>query len=240
MAKIDQEQERKRLQERFAAMNDLELQKVAKGYRGFTEWAFQEFSAEMKRRALDWPGKGKIWEPIDEPVVSSEKAKNTKVVGQDATEPDELGEPSEPIALRSYRDMTEALTDRMVLEGAGIECYLFDENMIRLDWLWSNLLGGLKLIVKKSDAAEAEKVLQQSVPETFDVEGVGQYDQPRCPQCGSMDVSYEGLMKRVAGAGMLIGLPITVKMKGWNCHSCEHQWGIEEIGKSEKEGATPA
>ncbi len=240
MAKIDPEQERRRLQTQFAAMNDMELQKIAKGYRGFTEWAFQAFSAEMEKRGLNWPGKSQIWAPLDQPLVHSEKAQVTEMPRENSKEPDELGEPSEPVALRSYRDMTEALTDRMVLEGAGIECYLFDENVIRLDWLWSNLLGGLKLMVKKSDAEEAESVLKQSAPESFAVEGVGPYEQPRCPRCGSMDVSFEGLMKRVAGAGMLLGLPITVRMEGWNCHSCEHHWGIEEIGMSGKEGAKPA
>ena len=77
-----------------------------------------------------------------------------------------------------------------------------------------------------------ERLLGQNVPEKFDLEGAGsQYEQPRCPKCGSMDVSFEGLMKRVAGAGLFLGLPLTVKMKGWNCNSCEHQWGIEDEGK---------
>jgi hypothetical protein len=57
MAKIDPEQERQRLQARFAAMSNLELQKVAKGYRGFTEWAFQVFGAEMDRAV--WSGRGR-------------------------------------------------------------------------------------------------------------------------------------------------------------------------------------
>lgn len=148
------------------------------------------------------------------------------------------GEPGEPVVLRKYRDMAEAMTDRMILEAAGIECYLFDENMVRLDWLWSNLLGGMKLMVRTRDAQEAEGLLGQKVLEKFDVDGVGQYEQPRCPQCGSSEVSYRRLMKRLAGAGLMLGLPINVKMKGWSCSSCEHQWGTE-AEESEGEGATP-
>ena len=144
-----------------------------------------------------------------------------------------------PEVLRVYRDLPEALTDRMVLEGAGIECYLFDENMVRLDWLWSNLLGGLKLVVRKKDLEESERLLGPHVPEKFDLEGAGPYEQPRCPQCGSLEVSFEGLMKQVAGAGLLLGVPITVKRKGWNCNVCEHQWGIEDSSKSGEEDAKP-
>jgi hypothetical protein len=173
---------------------------------------------------LEWPGKREIWQEPDQPHTPSEEIDDKLVTLR------EDSVPSEPVVLRKYRDMPEAMTDRMVLDGSGIECYLFDENMIRLDWLWSNLLGGLKLMVRKRDAKEAGELLGQSVPEKFDVEGVGQYEQPRCPQCSSMDVSFERLMKRLAGAGLMVGLPITVKMKGWTCISCEHQWGVEETG----------
>ena len=98
-------------------------------------------------------------------------------------------------------------------------------------------------MVRKKDVEESERVLGQNVPEKFDVEGTGQYEQPRYAKCGSMDVSFEGLMKRMAGPGFLLGLPITVKMKGWNCNSCEHQWGIEDqdrnTAKTGEEGAKP-
>jgi len=164
----------------------------------------------MAKRKLVWAGS-------DTPLTALQQAASEKT--------DESG--NVPEVLRVYRDMPQALTDRMVLEGAGIQCYLFDENIVRLDWLWSNLLGGVKLVVRKKDVEESERLLRQSVPEVFDLEGEGQYEQPKCPKCGSMNVSFEGLMKRVAGAGLFLGLPITVKMKGWNCNSCEYQWGVE-------------
>lgn len=36
-----------------------------------------------------------------------------------------------------------------------------DENVVRMDWFLSNALGGIKLIVREKDAAEAEKILRQ-------------------------------------------------------------------------------
>lgn len=121
----------------------------------------------------------------------------------------------------------------VVWEIVGIECYLFDENIVRLDWLWSNLLGGGKLVVRERDAEESERLLGQNVAEKFDLEGAGQYEQPKCAKCGSMESSFEGLMKRVAGARLFLGLPIIGKMKRWNCNSCEHQWGIEDEDREE-------
>ena len=53
----------------------------------------------------------------------------------------------------------------VVWEIAGIECYLFDENIVSLDWLGSNLLGGGKLAVRKRDVEESERLLGQNVAE---------------------------------------------------------------------------
>jgi hypothetical protein len=220
MAKIDPEVERQRLAKLYATMNDLELAEVAGEPTALSEWAFDALRNEMTKRGLDWAGGSAA-------LATRREAASVKT--------DESG--NVPEVLRVYRDLTDALTDRMVLEGSGIECYLFDENMVRLDWLWSNLLGGVKLVVRKKDVEESERLLGQNVPEEFDLEGAGQYEQPRCPKCGSMDVSFEGLMKRVAGAGLFLGLPLTVKMKGWNCNSCEHQWGIE--AEDREEGPKP-
>jgi len=48
-----------------------------------------------------------------------------------------------------------------VLEDADILCFLEDENVVRMDWLWSNAMGGIKLVVRKKDAEEAAKLLSE-------------------------------------------------------------------------------
>jgi DNA-directed RNA polymerase subunit M/transcription elongation factor TFIIS len=129
--------------------------------------------------------------------------------------------------------MPAAMTDRMILEAAGIECFLYDENMVRLDWMWSNLLGGLKLVVRKKDAEDAAKLLESKPEEKFTVDGVGEYRQERCPKCGSNDVSCDELKKRIAGVGLFLGVPIAVVQRGWNCHSCGHAWAVAEESQSD-------
>jgi len=214
MTKIDPEHERERLAARYAAMSELELQKVTQNPGALTDWAFEALREEMAKRGLDWAGK-------DLPVPS-------QMVRPDAKE-----DPGNtPVVIRQYRDIPEAMTDRMILEAAGIDCFLYDENMVRLDWLWSNLLGGLKLVVRQSDAEDAENVLSGTANEKFDVDGVGEYEQELCPKCASKDVSCDELLKRIAGAGLLLGLPIAIHQKGWNCHNCGHIWEVAEEGKS--------
>jgi hypothetical protein len=80
---------------------------------------------------------------------------------------------SETVTLRQFRDLPEALLAKGSLESAGIQAYLIDDNMIRMDWFISNLLGGIKLKVGAEDVAAASEILDQPIPEILDVEGAG-------------------------------------------------------------------
>ena len=221
MSKIDPEQERARLAARYAAMSNLELEKVGRNPAALTEWAHDALASEMRRRGLDWAGfqARPQSQPDTTPVSLSSQ--------METVSPEEGMIPNEPVVLRQYRDMPLALTDQMILEAAGIESCLYDENVIRLDWLWSNLLGGVKLVVRQSDFEDADQLLNHKAVEKYTVEGVGDYQQERCPRCGSDDVVCDELLKRIAGAGLLLGVPIAMTQKGWNCHACGHIWQVE-------------
>ena len=108
--------------------------------------------------------------------------------------------------IKRFRDLPEALLAKGGLESAGIECFLVDDNMVRL-WFISNLLGGVKLQVAAENVAEATEILNLPTPETLEIEGGGFYRQPHCPNCNSMDVSFQELNKpidmRRPGSGCL-------------------------------------
>jgi len=144
MRKIDPQQERQRLTNLYAGLSDEELQKVGNNPMALTDWAFEVVRAEMLKRGLDWTGK-------DMPLPSQ-----ATVV--EAT--DNSG--NRPVVLRRYRDMPAAFVEKSVLENAGIECFLQDDNVVRMDWLWSNAMGGIKLVVRENDAEEAEYILSQT------------------------------------------------------------------------------
>jgi DNA-directed RNA polymerase subunit M/transcription elongation factor TFIIS len=63
------------------------------------------------------------------------------------------------------------------------------------------------------------------MPEHFEVEGVGRYQQPRCPKCNSPDIAYEDLNRPVALTGLItFGIPVAIRSKVWKCDACGHQW----------------
>jgi hypothetical protein len=138
MGKIDPGKERARLAARYAAMTELELQKVGRDPMALAEWARDALHEEMSKRGLQW----KAEVPRDE---------QAEAAGSDL-----------PVVLRRYRDMPAAFIEKSVLENAGIECFLQDDNVVRMDWLWSNAMGGIKLVVRARDVEDAEQILSQS------------------------------------------------------------------------------
>jgi hypothetical protein len=65
------------------------------------------------------------------------------------------------VVLRAFRDVPEALLAKGLLQASSIECFLADENMVRMDWLISNLLGGVKLLVQPADFSKASRILNE-------------------------------------------------------------------------------
>ena len=178
----DSEQERRKFAELYAGMADGELESIVGEADSLSDAAWEALQAEMEKRGM---------------------APHSIAIGsRDVAEWDDL------VMLRQFRDLHEALLARGSLDSAGIESFLVDDNMVRMDWFISNLLGGIKLCVREKDAELALDVLEESIPTAFEVEGIGTYKQPRCPACQSLNISYESLNKPVAYTSAWVGLPI--------------------------------
>ncbi len=150
MAEIDPEQEQHRLREYYSRLTDGELAQLSADASDLTETARQSLTQEQLRRGR----------------TSAD------------TQSYELGESAEkpefrPLqTIQQFRDLPEALLAKGCLESAGIEAFLADDNMVRLDWFISNLIGGIKLKVKPEDSAAAIAILEQ--PENFEAEDIGE------------------------------------------------------------------
>jgi hypothetical protein len=64
------------------------------------------------------------------------------------------------VTIRQFGDQGEALFAKGCLESAGIECFLADANITRMEWPLSR---GMRLQVMAKDAAAATELLQQAV-----------------------------------------------------------------------------
>jgi ribosomal protein S27E len=170
------EQERERIAGVYSAMSDEELRQIAESGDELSDSAQEALRAEAAKRGI----KIEIAPPRGEDVF----------------------EFNETVTLLQFLDLPEALLAKGSLESAGIQAYLVDDNMVRMNWFISNILGGIKLKVRAEDAEAASKILNQSIPEMLDLEGLGNFEQPKCPQCQSLDVTY------------------AESMREWVCNSC--------------------
>jgi hypothetical protein len=231
MATIDPEKERRRLVEFYTGQMDGELEKVAGQAYELTELAREALRAELSRRGIA---------PIlveQAPVFVNEKpdpqpGDPPPPSPQLESQPDGEIEWREVVTIRQFRDLPEAVFAKGSLESAGIVCALVDDNMVRLDWFISNLLGGVKLQVAAEDADAANEILSQPIPEDFDATGTGEYHQPRCPKCGSLDVNFRETAPAAYIAAWVI-MPIPFHRRAWRCHSCRVEWEDDSMPSSD-------
>jgi hypothetical protein len=206
------EPERARIASVYSAMSDEELRQIAQSGDELSAAAEEVFRAEMAKRGL--------------------QLQSSPSLGEDVLEFNET------VTLRQFRDLPEALLAKGSLESAGIQAYLVDDNMIRMDWFISNLLGGIKLKVQPEDAEAANEILNQPIPEMLDVENMGNFEQPKCPKCQSLDVSHEELNKPVAYLSAYVGIPLPLYKKGWICHSCGAEWKEDGVPANQNDSAS--
>jgi hypothetical protein len=196
---LDNQRERRRLAANYAGMTDGELQLLAGSAESLTDLAWDALEDEMDRRHLE-------------------------VIEDAPPEPRQEMEVLELVTVRQFRDLPEALLAKGSLESSGIECFLADDNLVRLDWFISNFIGGIKLNVRATDAANAQQLLDEPILEGLYVQGIGLYEQPRCPRCQSLDVNFQELDRPIAYMSAFLRVPIPLQRPAWRCHGCDAEW----------------
>jgi hypothetical protein len=202
---LSDDKERWRLAWHYADLTDGELESLAAESASLTEVARRALQSELHRRNL-----------------SVELAKPAVAAAASAAAASPKGSRKLATVCR-FRDMPEALLAKSVLESAGIECLLADANIIRTDWLWSNLVGGVKLRVLEEDLEEALHLLDQNAAEHVSAPGDEDFQPPPCPRCRSLEVALDDLQDSQA-AGSSIGARPREGVPVWTCQSCGNQW----------------
>jgi hypothetical protein len=141
------EKERWRLSRLYGSMSDGEVEKLAADAGSLSDAAKWALKLDLSRRGL-----------------------KTKL--EELSPPPEAAELSKVVNLRQYMTLPEALLAKSILDSAGIESFLGDQNIIRMDWFLSNALGGVKLRVREEDVEAATALLNRSRADGSDVENV--------------------------------------------------------------------
>ncbi len=81
------------------------------------------------------------------------------------------------VILQTFDNYFNANIQLTRLRAAGIECYLKDEYVVTIDPFLSNAIGGIKLMVRKSEVHHIKKLLREM--------NTSSENNVICPLCGS-------------------------------------------------------
>lgn len=134
------------------------------------------------------------------------------------------------VVYQTFTDPNEAHIVKGLLDSYEIECFLSDENIVTLNALYSNAVGGVKLNVFEKDVDRIESILKsENSPNEPDVSNDKEPGEISCPKCHSTNVSYGGSLKRKFGifelfVGILLMIyPFTMR-KAFFCFNCNHEF----------------
>jgi len=188
----------------YHPMSDMELQELLADWHSLLPKAQAALTAELSTRNLE---SAPPPAPSDDPLPTFRNL----------------------VTLRRYRDLSEAIVARAVLESAGLFCFLKDENLVRLDWQVSNFIGGIRLQVGSDDLAAAEAILAEPIPDTIEIPDQPGFTQPRCSRCNSTNIAWErqgrsGPVALVFAFIYWLGFPFPRARESWHCNSCNLSW----------------
>jgi hypothetical protein len=139
--------------------------------------------------------------------------------------------PSRLVTVAAFTYPTQAWLAKLRLDEAGIPSFVADENLVSMNWLYSNAVGGVKLQVGDSDAVTAASVLGPEPAASVRAQGkrVAKVPGETCPKCGSPELYWQRYWRRVVFlCWLLLGFPVPIMRRSWACMTCG-AWGQRPI-----------
>lgn len=129
------------------------------------------------------------------------------------------------ITVASFSKPEEAHLLRLRLEAGGVPAHVQDENLVQIDWLLSNAIGGVRVMIEEEDADLAREILSDDTEAELDS------TRPTCPACSSANTAPDEAPRRVAFLTLLVaGFPFLTSRSQWKCADCGHMWNEKNPG----------
>ena len=128
--------------------------------------------------------------------------------------------------LKTYLYSYQAHLDLAKLKDEGIVAVIRDDNIVSIDPVLAQAVGGIKILVNDIDYNKASEVLNaneyDSLKNEYREEEISA--QRKCSNCGSINIFQKG--------SWLVGLlflfisfiPFTTKKSVYVCMDCSHKW----------------
>lgn len=134
------------------------------------------------------------------------------------------------VILKRFDNAIDLHLLKIRLEDEDIPCYVFDEHIVSINPLYSNVVGGIKLKVDETDLEKAQAILAEIDQTPFTTEE----DQVLlCPLCDSEKlVSGHKSFKGIGGffsalfSVLLVVFPVYYR-KVYKCKDCGHEFKVK-------------
>ena len=128
--------------------------------------------------------------------------------------------------LQSFTNYIDAHIIAGRLEESGVKCWLKDENTVAVNPLWTQAVGGIKIMVAEDDFDSAKKLLEEYEAE--------RRANMKCPKCESSRIEYVSSPRSASNwLGSIVffilgSLALPLK-KTWHCFSCGAEFDEPKI-----------
>lgn len=123
------------------------------------------------------------------------------------------------ITIATFSKPEEAHLLRMRLEANGIPAFVQDENLVQMDWLYSNAIGGVRVQIYEEDIPQAKELLKQESIDSEDAVVV------QCPFCSSNNTEMDELPRRISFLSLLLfHFPLLLSKHRYKCKNCDRSW----------------
>ncbi|WP_026958774.1 DUF2007 domain-containing protein [Aliagarivorans taiwanensis] len=121
----------------------------------------------------------------------------------------------------------EAHIARSMLESEGVPAFVADEHTVNMQWLYSNAIGGVRLLAPTEHAKRAIELLQQDHSDALCEVLAEEYPDTAevCPDCGAIEIEpYTQGKKAAFVVFLLLGFPLFFYKHGLRCRRCGCFW----------------
>jgi len=137
------------------------------------------------------------------------------------------------VTVATFYKPVEAHLARTRLESEGIVCFVTDEQLVQVNWLFPHT-GRVKLKVLEEEVRRARDVLRPRPRLVVVADEDAQIPKGEliCPRCRSFDVYYHRFNKRVADlVSVFFGFLLPWLSRKWVCKQCGYQWKDKQSGR---------
>jgi len=133
------------------------------------------------------------------------------------------------VTVSTHTDPIEAHILRCRLEAEDIPAFIASEHHIRMNWLMSNALGGVRVQVPEQFSSQALDVIKDVEAGTYELPDE-EAEAHTCPKCGSHESLPDKNSWRIAFlAFFFLNVPMPFKGNALRCLSCGYRGNENEF-----------